>query len=148
VIDDFRDFLRELVQAKVKFLVVGAHALSVHGVPRATGDLDVLIQADPANAERVMEALVNFGAPIDSLGIRASDFARPDVVAQFGLPPYRIDVLTAISGVSFEEAWRDHVVAEIEGVGVPIIGRRAFIHNKRSTGRAKDLTDIESLGES
>ena len=87
MIDDFRDVLREFVAHQVIFLVVGAHALAVHGVPRATGDLDVLVQANPQSAARVLAALASFGGPLDDPGISLDDFVRPDVVAQLGLPP-------------------------------------------------------------
>ena len=93
MIQDFRDLLVELVRADARFLIVGAHALSVHGVPRATVDLDVWIEASPENAKRVWAALAAFGAPLESLNIRESDLTRPDTVAQFGLPPWRIDIL-------------------------------------------------------
>jgi hypothetical protein len=147
VIDDFGDFLRELVAARAEFLVVGAHALSVHGIPRATGDLDVWVRPNPENATRVMTALSQFGAPIADLGITAGDFTRPDVVAQLGVPPYRIDVMTSISGVDFESAWANRVYGTIAGTRVPVLGRESFVLNKRATGRTKDAADLESLGE-
>ena len=147
MIEDFRDLLAELVRADARFLVVGAHALSVHGVPRATVDLDVWIDASPENAKRVWAALAAFGAPLASLPIRESDLTRPDTVAQFGLPPWRIDILTGISGVTFDEAWSERVEDFFADVRVPFIGRAAFIRNKRASGRLKDLADIESLGD-
>lgn len=147
MIDHFRDVLREFVAADVRFLVVGAHALSVHGVPRATGDLDLWIRSDPANARRVMAALRRFGAPVGALGIAAEDFTRPDLVAQLDVPPYRIDILTSISGVEFDGAWAERVDGEIAGVPVPVLGRHSFIRNKRATGRTKDLADLQSLGD-
>jgi hypothetical protein len=146
VIQDFRDLLTELVRADARFLVVGAHALSVHGVPRATVDLDVWIDRSPENAKRVWAALAAFGAPLESIQIRESDLTRPDTVAQFGLPPWRIDILTGISGVTFDEAWHERVEDLFDDVRVPFIGRAAFIRNKRASGRTKDLADIESLG--
>ena len=147
MIDDFRDLLRELVGASVQFLVVGAHALSVHGVPRATADLDVWLRPDAENAARVMTALSKFGAPTRELGIVVEDFIRPDVVAQLGVPPYRIDLMTSVSGVDFDAAWSERVEGEVEGVRVPIIGRQSFVRNKRATGRTNDAADLESLGE-
>ena len=147
MIDDFRDFLRELVAANAKFLVVGAHALSVHGIPRATGDLDVWVRPDADNASRLITALERFGAPTNDLGIAAEDFVKPDVVAQLGVPPYRIDLLTSISGVDFDTAWSERVEGDIAGVRVPVLGRRAFVANKRATGRTKDSADLEALGE-
>ena len=147
MIDDFGDVLREFVAHQVIFLVVGAHALAVHGIPRATGDLDVLVQANPGNAKRVLAALASFGAPIDDLGISLDDFVRPDVVAQLGLPPYRIDILTSISGVGFDAAWEDRVEGNVAGVDVPVLGRASFRKNKRASGRPRDLADLQALGE-
>lgn len=141
--EDFVDLLRALSAHDVRFLVVGAYALAVHGRPRATGDLDVWIDATPENAERLMRALAEFGAPLSD--VSADDFSRPGIVFQMGLPPARIDVLTALSGVTFAEAWPDRVRAPFGEVTVDVIGRDAFVANKRATGRAKDLGDIESL---
>jgi hypothetical protein len=145
--EDFRAVLAELVKADARFLVVGAHALAVHGVPRATVDLDIWIERSPDNARRVWAALAAFGAPLHALKIEEADFVRPDVVVQFGLPPYRIDILTAVSGVAFDEAWRERVEDRFDDVAVPFIGRAAFIRNKRASGRKKDLADLEALGE-
>ncbi len=147
MIVDFHDMLNALVNAEVRFLVVGAHALAVHGVPRATGDLDVWVRPDAENASRVIQALTRFGAPINDLGIRIDDFTKPELVAQLGLPPYRIDFLTSISGVDFEDAWNERVEAEIESVRVPVLGLKSFVQNKRASGRTKDVADLESLGE-
>jgi hypothetical protein len=144
--DDFRDLLAALLAAGARFLVVGAHALAVHGVPRATGDLDVWIAADPDNARRVHGALVAFGAPVVAMGVTREDFIRPDQVVQIGLPPRRIDILTAISGVPFEEAWPERVTHDVQGLAVPFIGRAALVKNKRAAGRAKDVADLEALG--
>lgn len=135
-----------MVNAGVRFLVVGAHAMAAHGVPRATGDMDVLIEPGAENASRVWRALGAFGAPLHSLEVRETDFAKPDIVVQLGLPPYRIDVLTSISGVTFDEAWADRLDGEMQGVPVAFLGRDTFIRNKRATGRKKDLLDIELLG--
>jgi hypothetical protein len=126
--------------------VVGAHALSIHGVPRATVDLDVWTEPTPENANRVWRALAAFGAPLETLDIAESDFTLPDIVAQLGLPPNRIDILTGLSGVTFAEAWPDRVEAEIDGIRVPFLGRDALIKNKRASGRKRDLGDIEALG--
>jgi hypothetical protein len=145
---DFRDLLAAFLEAGVRFLVVGAHAMAVHGVPRATGDLDVWIAPDPGNADNAWSALVRFGAPLTAMGITRADFGRPDRVVQVGLPPRRIDILTSISGVVFEDAWPDRVTHETEGLSVPFLGRDALVRNKRASGRAKDLADLEALGES
>jgi hypothetical protein len=148
VVQDFHDILAELVRSGARFLVVGAHALSAHGVPRATVDLDVWIAADAENADRVHAALAAFGAPLHSLGITRADLQQPEIVTQFGLPPFRIDVMTSVSGLTFDEAWRDHVSGTIEGVKVPILDRASLVRNKRASGRLKDLADLELLGES
>lgn len=139
--------LTELLGAGARFLIVGAHALSTHGVPRATVDLDIWIRVDEDNARRVYGALARFGAPLDALGVTVADFCEPNTVAQFGLPPFRLDFLTSISGVTFDEAWEERVEGEIEGVRVPVLGRQSFIRNKRASGRKKDLADLEALGE-
>jgi len=145
--EDFRDLLAALLTAEARFLVVGAHALAVHGVPRATGDLDVWIAADPVNAERVWSALRSFGAPVAAMGVSREDLTRPDMVVQIGLPPRRIDILTAISGVAFDEAWSGHVTHEVGGLPVPFLGRAELVRNKRASGRTKDQADLEALGE-
>jgi len=145
--DDFRDLLAALLAEGARFLVVGAHALAVHGIPRATGDLDVWIAADEPNAGRVHRALIRFGAPVASIGITPGDLTRAEQVFQIGLPPRRVDVLTSITGVRFEAAWPDRVVHEVDGLMVPFLGRAALVQNKRAAGRAKDLADLDALGE-
>lgn len=146
VVEDFRDLLAEMCRAEARFLVVGAHALAVHGVPRATVDLDVWIDSSPENASRAWAALAAFGAPLAALQIHETDLVRPDTVVQLGLPPWRIDILTGVSGVTFEEAWAERIDAYFDDVLVPFIGRATFIRNKRASGRLKDLADIEALG--
>ena len=142
---DFLDLLRAFIDRSVRFLVVGAYALAVHGRPRATGDLDVWVDATPENAARVMSALEQFGAP--TAQVSSADFSRPGIVLQMGLPPVRIDVLTELSGLTFNEAWSTRTRAAFGPVMADVIGREAFIKNKRATGRARDLGDIEALGE-
>lgn len=146
MITDFRDLLVAFADAGVRFLVVGAHALAAHGVPRMTGDLDLWVEPTEANAARIWTALRRFGAPLDALTLRESDFVRPDQVIQLGLPPYRIDLLTGISGVGFEEAWEGRLGGLLFEVPVSFIGRDAFLRNKRAAGRPRDLEDIRSLG--
>src|SRR5687767_6219961 len=106
---DFRDLLSALNDAGADYLVVGAHALAAHGHVRATKDLDVWVRPSPPNAERVYEALRAFGAPLTSLSV--SDLATPGIVFQIGVAPIRIDILTAIDGVTFEEAWPARVTS-------------------------------------
>jgi hypothetical protein len=140
---DFVDLLRTFIAADVRFLVVGAYALAHHGRPRATGDLDVWVDPTPVNAPRVVRALAGFGAPMAD--ITEGDFARPGVVFQLGVPPGRIDILTDLTGLTFDEAWPGREAGTFGDVTVDFIGREAFIRNKRATGRAKDLGDIEDL---
>lgn len=145
MIADYRDLLAAFVEHGVRFLVVGAHALAAHGVPRVTGDMDVWVQPTKTNAARIWRALADFGARLGTLDIAESDFTSPEQVVQLGLPPYRIDILTSISGVSFDEAWQGRLEATLFEVPVAILGREAFIRNKLASGRAKDLADVEAL---
>jgi hypothetical protein len=140
---DFRDLLREFCDQRVEFLVVGAYAMAVHGLPRATGDIDVWIRPTPDNAQRVWRALTAFGAPLDALTI--NDLGTPGTVFQIGLPPRRIDVLTGISGVAFDDAWPRRQTARFGDVDTPVLGLDDLIVNKAATGRPKDLLDRDSL---
>jgi hypothetical protein len=140
---DFAEMLSALSEAGAEYMVVGAHALAVHGRPRATGDLDIWIRATAENAERVWTALELFGAPLDQL--RLPDLHSADVVFQMGLPPKRIDILTSITGVEFEDAWGSRVIATVGALNVPTIGKDQLIRNKRATGRPRDLVDAEEL---
>jgi hypothetical protein len=143
--EDFLDFLGALIRVRARFLVVGAHAMAVHGVPRATGDLDVWVDPERANAERVWEALLGFGAPVREMGVSPADLEAPGVVVQIGLPPRRIDLLTEVSGLAFDEAWRSRTVHAVGSLEVPFLGRADLLRNKRSMGRRKDLADLEAL---
>ncbi len=146
--DDWTDVLLALLEAGARFLVVGAHALAVHGIPRATQDLDVWVEPTPENADRVWQALIRFGAPLEDLQIDRDDFVRPETVVQIGLPPNRIDLLTGITGVAnFSGAWEARTESEVGGQTIPFLGRETLLANKRATGRLKDLADIEALGE-
>jgi hypothetical protein len=145
--EDFSDFLAGLIAAAARFLVVGAHALAVHGVPRATGDLDIWIDTSSDNVDRVWASLLRFGAPIEAMGVTRDHLTRPGVVIQIGLPPRRIDVLTEISGVTFEDAWADRLVQSVGALEVPFLGRAALTANKRAVGRLQDRADLEALGE-
>jgi hypothetical protein len=140
---DFIDLLRAFVAAEVRFLVVGAYALAVHGRPRATGDMDVWVDPTPANAARVMRGLAAFGAPLE--GVQLRDFEQAGVTYQIGVPPGRIDILTDLTGLRFADAWPERVSHSFGDVPVDVIGRGAFIRNKRATGRLKDLADIEGF---
>lgn len=140
---DFRDMLSALCEEGVEFLLVGAFALAAHGLPRATGDIDIWIRRSDANAGRVWRALRRFGAPTHDLTL--ADLALPDVVFQIGVAPRRVDLLTSIDGVTFDEAWPDRFMVEMEGLSVPIIGRAHLIQNKRAAARPKDLVDLAWL---
>ena len=146
--EDWTEVLGALAESGARFLIIGAHALAVHGVPRGTQDLDVWVDPSPDNAERVWRGLAAFGAPLEDLGIRPEDLRRRETVIQLGLAPNRIDLLTGISGVpDFDAAWTGRVERAFGGRQVPFIGRAALIENKRASGRRKDLADLEALGE-
>ena len=143
---DFADLLCAFIDHEVRFLVVGAYALAAHGLPRATGDLDVWIEPTPENAGRAMRALRAFGAPTAQL--TETELATPGVILEIGLPPIRIDILTTISGVSFAEAWPARLIARFDEIEVPALGREHLILDKRATGRPKDLIDLRVLERS
>jgi hypothetical protein len=146
--DDWFEVLHVLLDADAKFLVIGAHAMAVHGVPRGTQDLDVWVEPSSENADKVWRALAGFGAPLHSIGVTLADLKTAGTVVQFGLPPNRIDVLTDISGVGdFSAAWAARREYDVHGRSVPFIGREALIANKRAAGRPKDLADLDALGE-
>ena len=140
---DYRDMLSLFNEEKVEYLVVGAYALAYHGLPRATGDIDIWIRRNAENAERVWQALSRFGVPLFDLS--QDDFTKPGIVLQIGLAPRRIDILTSIDGVSFEEAESEREQVEIEGISIPIIGRKHLLENKRATGRLQDQADVARL---
>ncbi len=140
---DYQDILREFDVAGVEYLVVGAYALSAHGFPRATGDLDILIRPSAENAGRAHRALAAFGAPLDQLTVH--DLCQPDTVVQIGVAPRRIDILTGIDGVTFAEAWANRIELTISGLRVVVLGRAELIRNKRAVGRPQDLADVARL---
>ena len=140
---DFLDLLTAFNDAETIYLIVGAYAVGVHGHPRATKDLDVWVDASPANALRVMTALRSFGAPLD--GVDQADFERPGTGFMMGQPPRRIDVLTEISGVDFQQAWPRRVRANFADVPVHVIGFDDLLANKQKAGRDQDIADIRAL---
>ena len=144
--NDWRAFIKLLNSNGIEYLIVGAVALAYHGFPRYTGDLDILIRNSPENALQMESMLADFG--FTGLGLTAADFAESYRVIQLGVPPGRIDLLTSITGVTFDEAWADRVQAEMEGVPLNFLGRETLIRNKRLTGRARDKADLEALGVS
>ena len=142
--EDFLDLLSSLAAAEVRFLVIGAYAVGIHGHPRATRDLDVWVEATPENAARVLDALHAFGAPLGDL--TASDLDHVGAGFKMGIPPRRIDILTQIEGISFDAAWPNRLDAEFgDGVRCPVIGLADIITNKRAAGRPQDLADVAVL---
>jgi len=141
---DFSEMLSVLSEAGADYLIVGAHALAAHGLPRATGDMDIWVRPSPENAVRVMAALRAFGAPLFDL--TEGDLECPGTVFQMGVVPNRIDLLTEISGVTFEEAWSRRAMFTIEGRSLPFLAREDLVRNKRAAGRPKDIADLVALG--
>jgi hypothetical protein len=142
---DYADLLLELLDAHAEFVVVGGWAVAVHGHARATDDLDVLVRPTLDNAARVYEALQKFGAPVQAHGVTAELFSKERYGYRIGIKPTQIEILTSISGVTFEQANQDRVLVTIEDHPVPFIGRAALLDNKRAAGRHKDLADVEAL---
>jgi hypothetical protein len=140
---DYRDMLSLLLENKVEFLLVGAYALAVHGYPRATADIDIFVRPSVENATRLYRVLSDFGAPLGK--ISPSDFEVPGTIVQIGVKPRRIDLITAIDGLSFDEAFSDKETVTIDDLGVPVISRQKLIINKLATGRDKDRLDAEEL---
>jgi hypothetical protein len=145
---DFDEFIGSLIARGVEFVVVGAYALAFHGVPRFTGDFDVLIRPTDENGARVLAALADFGFPAP--GLTPADLANPRRMLQMGVEPVQIHLMSAISGVSWDEAWRDRVIGACGSHQVAFLGRESFLKNKRAAARPKDLADIDALthGES
>ena len=140
---DLREFVELLNANEVDFLVVGAFALAFHGVSRYTADLDLFVRPTSPNGEKIMKSLLQFG--FGGLEIQAVDFQTPNNIIQLGVNPNRIDLLTAIDGVAFEEAWATRAKGDLDGVPVQFIGLNALLRNKESTGRARDVGDVEEL---
>lgn len=140
---DFNEFIASLNAHGVEFLIVGAYALAIHGAPRFTGDLEIFIRPTHDNAVRLLEAVRAFGFPVQEL--TADALLDPRRMLQMGIEPVQIHVMTAISGVTWDAAWRDHIVAAVGDLQTPVIGREAFLANKRAAGRPKDLADVDAI---
>ncbi len=140
---DYKDMLQVLLDNGVNFLLVGAYAMGVHGYPRATGDIDIWVEPSAENSARVYRSMVEFGAPLHE--IDETTFGTPGVIFQIGVAPRRIDIITTISGVGFDEARQQQQIAEIEDMPVPILSLNDLIRNKRATGRDKDRLDADRL---
>ena len=140
---NFKDMLVALNDAEAEYLIVDAYAMAAHGCPRATGDIDFWVRATPENAARVWVALSSFGAPMFQISV--DELSAPDVVFQIGVVPQRIDVMTSVSGVEFDDAWPDRLIANLDGVQADVIGREQLIENKLASGRPKDILDVDIL---
>lgn len=140
---DFDEFIASLNAHGVEFLIVGAYALAFHGAPRFTGDLDILVHPTPENGSRVLAAIRAFGFPVEGLG--PGDIVNSRSLLQMGEEPVQIHVMSAISGVTWDEAWGDHAEGPCGANRVSYLGRESFLRNKRAAGRPKDLADIDAL---
>ena len=142
---DFSELLALFNDHRVNYVIVGGYALAFHGAPRFTGDLDIFVKPDHENARRIVAALNEFG--FASLGLTEGDFEGPDQVIQLGVAPVRVDLITSITGLSWEEVFASRVPSNYGDVPVSYIGREELIVNKRAVGRAKDIADLEALGQ-
>ena len=140
---DFDEFIASLVARDVEFVIVGAYALALHGAPRFTGDLDVFVRPTVENGSRLLDAVKAFGFPTTHL--QPHDIMSPDRILEMGVEPVQIHVMSAISGVSWDDAWRDRLTGPCGRHMVPFLGRETFLRNKRAAGRPKDLADIDAL---
>ncbi len=140
---DYKDMLSSLKEEKVEFIVVGAFALAGHGFPRATGDIDIWVRNTGENAEKTIRALARFGAPISNLSI--AELTSSDLVIQIGVEPCRIDIITGVNGLEFDEAWKNRVRINVEDIVFDILSKQDLLKNKLAAGREKDLGDIAWL---
>lgn len=143
---DYVEMLRALSDAGVEFLIVGAHARAAYGEPRSTPALDIWVRADAETARRVWSALESFGASLSDLTL--DDLSTPGTTFQIGIAPCRIDILTEVTGVAFDEAWANRTLVEIGGAVYPVIGKREYVRNMRATGRPQDLVDADHVERS
>ena len=140
---DFKEFIELLNAHNVEYLIVGGYALAFHGHPRYTKDIDVWIAANPENAQRMLNVLKDFG--FSSLALSRQDFLEEDNIIQLGFPPNRIDILTSVDGIEFENSTPQSSVIEVDGVNIHLIGIHNLIENKIACGRLQDLADVEKL---
>jgi hypothetical protein len=145
VTKDFEELFASFNSHSVKAVIVGAYALAFHAKPRYTKDIDILLEPSRENAARVMAALSDFG--FGNVGITAADLEKTGQVIQLGVPPIRIDLLTSIDGVSFDEAWSGRAAGQYGQQKVSYLGRAELIRNKRASGRLQDQADLDMLGE-
>ncbi len=143
---DIREFIALCLSQKVEFLLVGGYALAFHGAPRFTEDIDLMVLVSPGNADRLLLALREFG--FGDAGISRDDFLEADQVIQLGRAPNRIDILTGISGVTWQEAWASRIPVILDGMEIQVIGKEELIRNKERTGRPQDVADVARLRQS
>ena len=140
---DFKEFLKLLNEFKVEFVIVGSYALAYHGSPRYTGDIDIFVSSDIINAEKIINVIEKFG--FGELGLKVDDFSNNRNIIQLGVAPVRIDILTSITGLTWNEAFKGAVKGSYDDESVLYLGREEFIKNKKAVGRNKDLADIDSI---
>lgn len=141
-----REFIALCLSQRVEFLLVGGYALAFHGAPRFTEDIDLMVLVSPENADKIFAVLESFG--FGDAGIKRDDFLEPGQVIQLGRAPHRIDILTGISGVTWQEAWASRTEVDLDGLAIHVIGKSELIRNKQATGRPQDLADLARLGQS
>jgi len=141
--EDYKEMLQILLDNDTKFLVVGAYAMAAYGYPRATGDFDIWVDSSPENSRKLYQSLSDFGAPVHK--ITEGTFTEPDVVFQIGIAPRRIDILTRIDGVNFDQAWKAKKDIVVESLPIPFISKENLIRNKKATGRERDKLDADWL---
>ena len=139
----FREFIELLEKNEVNYLIVGGYAVGIHGFPRYTGDLDIFVAVQSENAKKILNSLTDFG--FSDLGLEEKDFLEPDIVVEIGREPIKIQVLTGIDGVTFEECFKEKKDFLIDGLSLPFIGRGCLLKNKKASPRAKDKIDFEEL---
>jgi hypothetical protein len=142
---DLREFIALLNSTGVKYLIVGGYAVGFHGYPRFTGDIDFFVERSLPNANKLESVLRDFG--FGGLELCARDFLKPETVVQLGRPPNRIDLLTSIDAVEFEDAWFHKVEALLDGLPTIFIGKEELLKNKRATARSQDIADLDHLDE-
>jgi hypothetical protein len=142
---DIREFIALCLSQKVEFLLVGGYALAFHGAPRFTEDIDFMVLVSTENADKLDKVLRDFG--FGGAGISRDDFLEVDQVIQLGRAPNRIDLLTGISGVTWQEAWKSRSIVDLDGLEIPLIGRDELIKNKEATGRPQDVADVARLNK-
>ena len=140
---DLREFIELLNAHEVRHLVVGAHAVAFHGRPRYTADIDFFVDSSPENAQRISDTLQEFG--LVDIGVNSADFTASDLIVQLGIEPNRVDIMTSIAGVTFNEAWKSRAAGELDGLPVQFISRELLRRNKAAVGRKQDLADLDYL---